>query len=73
MAITIPKPNFADKFLRLIGKKRAVHLPKNMWKFGQHFHVVGIKENFFKALARPSKKRLPKDTVDVFLIENLKD
>ena len=73
MTIRIPKPNLADRFLRLIGKKRAVRLPKNMGQFGQHFQVVGIKESFLKALFRPKDRMLPEGTVDVFLVENLKE
>ena len=73
MTIRIPKPNFADKFLRLIGKKRAVRLPTNMGRLGQHFQVVGIRESFWKALIRPKNRMLPEGTVDVFLVENLKD
>lgn len=73
MTIRIPKPNFADKFLRLIGKKRAVRLPTNMGRLGPHFQVVGIRESFWKALIRPKNRMLPEGTVDVFLVENLKD
>lgn len=73
MTIRIPKPNLADRFLRLIGKKRAVRLPTNMGQLGQHFQAVGIKESFWKALIRPKNGMLPEGTVDVFLVENLKE
>lgn len=72
MTIRIPKPNFADKFLRMIGKKRGVKLPTNMGKFGQHFQVIGIKESFWKALIRPKSRNLPEGTVDIFIVGNLK-
>ncbi len=73
MTIRIPKPNLADRFLKSIGKKRAVRLPTNMGQLGQHFQVVGIKESFWKALIRPKNRMLPEGTVDIFLVENLKD
>jgi len=73
MTIRIPKPNIADRFLRLIGKKRAVRLPTNMGQLGQHFQVVGIRESFWKALFRPKSRALPEGTVDVFLVEDLKE
>ena len=59
MTIRIPKPNLADRFLRLIGKKRTVRLPTNIGQFGQHFQAIGIKESFWTALIRP-KNKLPK-------------
>jgi hypothetical protein len=72
MTIRIPKPNLADNFLKMIGKKRAVKLPTNMGKFGNHFQALGIKESFWTALIRPKNRMLPEGTVDVFLVENLK-
>jgi hypothetical protein len=72
MTIKLPKPNFADKFLRMIGKKRGVRLPKNMGSFGHQIQIVGIKESFWKALTRPKNGILPEGTVDIFLAENLK-
>jgi hypothetical protein len=73
MTIRIPSPNLADRFLRLIGKKRAVRLPTNMGKLGQYYHVVGIKESFWKAFIRPKNRTLPEGTVNVFLVEDLKE
>lgn len=72
MTIRIPKPNLADRFLRLLGKKRAVRLPANLGSLGQHFQAVGIKESFWNALIRRKNSMLPEGTVDVFLVENLK-
>lgn len=73
MTIRIPKPNLADKFLRMIGKKRVVKLPSSMGKFGHYYQVTGIKECFWKALIRPKNRMLPEGTVDIFLVENLKE
>lgn len=72
MTIRIPSPSLADKFLRMIGKKRAVKLPTTMEKFGPHFQVTGIKESFWKALIRPNCGRLPEGTVEIFFVGNLK-
>jgi hypothetical protein len=71
MTLRIPKPNVADRFLRLIGKKRAVLLPKNFGKCS-HYQINGRKENFFKALIRPTNSELPEGTIDIFIVENLK-
>jgi hypothetical protein len=73
MTIRMPKPNFADKFLRMIGKKRAVKLPTNMGQTGYHFQVVGVKESFWRAITRPKNRMLPEGTVDIFLVESLKE
>jgi len=72
MTIRIPKPNIADKFLRLLGKKRGVYFPDNVMKTAEHSQIVGTKENFFKALLRPSDKALPDGNMDIFLVEELK-
>jgi hypothetical protein len=73
MTIRIPKPNLADKFLRLIGKKRAVYFPDSSMKLAEFSQIVGTKENFFKALFRPTNNQMPDGTMDVFLVEDLKD
>ena len=73
MTIRLPKPNYADKFLRLIGKKRAVYLPKNMGQYGFHFQVVGIKESFWEALIRKRNIPLPEGFINVFSVEDLKE
>jgi len=73
MTIRIPKPSLADMFLNFLGKKRAVHLPTNLGKFGPYYQATGIKESFWKALIRPKSKELPEGTVDIFLVKNLHD
>jgi hypothetical protein len=70
MTIRIPKPSMADRFLRILGKRRAVQLPSNMGQFGDHFQAVGIKESFWKALIRPKNRKLPESTVNIFLVGN---
>jgi len=73
MTIRIPNPNLADMFLKFLGKKRAVHLPTNLGKFGPYYQAIGIKESFWKALFRPKNKKLPEDTVDIFLVKDLRN
>ncbi len=69
MTIKIPEPNIFDKFLKSIGKKRAVIIPKNVYeKYGHHAYVVCQRESFWKALIRPKNKKLPEGTVDIFSI-----
>ncbi|MBW2643473.1 MAG: hypothetical protein JRC89_08905 [Deltaproteobacteria bacterium] len=73
MTIRIPNPNLADMFLKFLGKKRAVHLPTNLGKFGPYYQATGIRESFWKALFRPKSKKLPEGTVDIFLVKDLRD
>ena len=73
MTIRIPNPNFTDKLLKFLGKKRAVYLPTNLGKFGPYYQATGIRESFCKALIRPKSKNLPEGTVDIFLVKNLRD
>ena len=72
MTIRIPNPNLADRFLRILGKKRAVYLPTNLGKFGPYYQAKGIKESFWKALIRSKNRKLPEGTMDVFTVENLR-
>ena len=73
MTIRIPNPNLADMFLKFLGKKRAVYLPTNLGKLGPYYQATGIRESFWKALFRPKSRKLPEDTVDIFLVNNLHD
>lgn len=71
MTIKIPEPNILDKFLKFIGKKRAVKIPTNVYeKYGQHAYVVGHRESFWKALIRPKNKELPEGTADIFSMQS---
>lgn len=66
MTVKIPSPSFADKVLNALGKKRDVIIPSDSYeKFGQSSHSVVKKENFIKALFRPSNQALPNGMVDI--------
>ena len=73
----MPKAGFADKILRLMGKKRGVILPSGVYeKFGPYTYSVAKKENFFIALIRPVNESLPNGMVDIhsfFSLKNLAD
>ncbi len=71
MTIRIPSPNIADIILKCLGKTRAVYLPKNLGEFDPYYQAIGIKESFWTALIRPKNKKLPEDTVDIFLVKKL--
>jgi hypothetical protein len=61
MAIRIPAEAFADKLLTMMGKKRALWIPADVYKrFGPYVIVQAQKESFWKALARP-KNQEPSD------------
>ena len=54
MTIRIPEETFADKLLAMMGKKRAVWIPTDVYKrFGPYVIVQAKRESFWKALARP--------------------
>jgi len=73
MTIRIPSPNIADKFLKCLGKTRAVYLPANLEKFGPYYQATGIRESFWTALIRPKSKKLPEGAVDIFSVRNLQE
>jgi hypothetical protein len=66
MTIKMTEPTFADKALKILGKKRGVILPSGEYeKLGPYTYSVGKKESFLKALFRPSNEPLPNGMVDI--------
>ena len=64
MTIELPKTTFADKLLALIGKKRAVRFPFEVYeKFGEYVYAVAQKESFCRALFRPKSHAPPEGWV----------
>jgi hypothetical protein len=71
MTIRIPEPSIGDKVLRLVGKKRALVIPKvRVERKEIDIYAVAVKENFWKALLRPRKSQLPDGSVDYETFEN---
>ena len=59
MTIRIPEETFADKLLAIMGKKRAVWIPADVYKrFGPYVIVQAKRESFWKALARSRNREL---------------
>jgi hypothetical protein len=57
MTIRIPEETFADKLLAVMGKKRAVWIPADVYKrFGPYVIVQAKRESFWKALNRPKNQ-----------------
>lgn len=72
MTIRLPETNIFDRILKYFGKKRGIIFPKAIdEKYGPHYYVKALKENFWKALLRPKKEPLPDNYIDFFDIENL--
>jgi len=71
LTLRFPEPSLADKFLRLIGKKRAVHF-SNI-QYADQAQIIGQKESFLKAFFRPTSKEIPSGSMNVFFIEDLKE
>ena len=73
MTIRMPEANLFDRFLKLIGKKRGVRFPSGvMEQFGPHVYAKALKESFWIALLRPSRKPLPENHIDIFEIERFR-
>jgi hypothetical protein len=73
MTIRDPEICIADKFLKLLGKKRGIKIPYEAYeKFGPYVYVKAQKENFWKALFRSRNQNLPKDMIDIFSFKNQK-
>lgn len=67
MTIKIPEPTFADKALKIIGKKRGVIIPSAEYdKIGSYSYAIVKKESFIKALLRPTNKPLPSGMVNIY-------
>jgi hypothetical protein len=53
MTIKIPKENFIDKMLAILGKKRAIRVPVEAYiKFGLYVYAKTQKGSFWHALFR---------------------
>jgi len=60
MTIRVQKETFADKLLTMMGKKRAVWIPPDVYKrLGTYVIVQARRESFWKALARPKGQDPP--------------
>ena len=64
MTIKLPKTTFADKLLALIGKRRAVRMPFEVYeKLGPYVYAQAVKESFWRALLRPKNQDPPEGWV----------
>jgi hypothetical protein len=60
MTIELPKTNFVDRLLALIGRKRAVRIPFELYdKLGPSVYIRGFKEPFWRVLFRPKNQDPP--------------
>ena len=60
MTFKIPKENFADRLLALIGKKRAIRIPTEVYnKLGPYVYAKAEKESFWRALFRSKNQNPP--------------
>ena len=74
MTIKLPQPSIGDKILKLLGKKRGVKLPSEVYeKFGPYVYAAAQKEPFWKALLRSADAELPEDMIDVFYLNQVKE
>ena len=74
MTIKLPQPSMGDKILKLLGKKRGVKVPSEVYeKFGPYVYVMAQKESFWKALLRSADEELPEEMIDVFYLNQVKE
>ena len=60
MTYKIPKENFADKLLALMGKKRAIRIPTEAYKkYGPYVYAKTERESFWRALFRSKNQNPP--------------
>ncbi len=60
MTIRFPEPTLGNKILSVIGKKRALWIPKDVYKqFGPYVIVQARKESFWRALFSPKDQEPP--------------
>lgn len=60
MTTKTPRQNRLDKLLNLLGKKRAVSIPVEVYKkVGQYAYAHAQRESFWKALLRPRTQPPP--------------
>ena len=66
MTLQMPQPDFLDRILRLLGKKRGVIVPVDAEKkHGPHAYARARKECFWKALLRCGDKDLSEGVMDI--------
>jgi hypothetical protein len=64
MTTRIPKSDFFDKILHLLGKRRAIKIPSGIYlKYGPYVSVRANKENFWRAFLRPKGQEPPEGYV----------
>lgn len=67
MTIRKPSITIADKFLKLLNKKRGVQVGESIVKdHAPGGTLIAMKESFWRALFRPSKKELPSHMINLF-------
>lgn len=64
MTIKLPETTFADKLLAMIGKRRAVRMPFEVYeKLGPYVYAHAVKEPFWRALMRRKNQDPPEGWV----------
>jgi len=60
MTIALPKPNLGDRILFWMGKRRAIHIPMEVYKtHGPYVYAQARRESFIRALLRPGNMPPP--------------
>ena len=60
MTIKIPRESFLDKLLVLMGKRRAIRIPTQIYeKYGHYVYVTVEKESFWRTLFRSKNQNPP--------------
>lgn len=72
MTIVIPKPDFFDQLLKLLGKKRGVAVHGNAaHPDAAQTYYAPKKESILDALTRGSGKELPDGMIDIFTLQSV--
>lgn len=71
MTIKHQEPNILDRLLKIIGKKRGIIVPSDIYeKFGPYIYFEAKRESFWKALFRGKNQKLPQGVIDMELISD---
>jgi len=72
MTYRIPEATFADKLLALVGKRRAIWIPADVYKrFGPYVYVEARKESFWRALFRRKNQVPPEEWFYPFTVDDI--
>jgi len=69
MTVKVPPPNFLDKILNFVGKKRYYRIPDLPNDPGMDCYTVARRESFWRALFRSHGAKVPNGYADLTVLK----